>query len=99
MHMTPDDMYQAIMARWYADGAEVSLRRISEQMADLLAALEQSVQLLDNIDGRSLANGVILSYTQDLPGFRAAIANARYLKEGRKRQCRRHGKHISTNAN
>ena len=77
MHDTATAIHARMMARYYADGAEASLRRISEQMADLLAACEQAVQLLDNIDGRSLANGVILSYTQDLPGFRAAIAKAR----------------------
>ena len=43
MHSSPDDMYQAIMARYYADGAEVSLRRISEQMAELRASTELAV--------------------------------------------------------
>ena len=56
MHTTPDDIYQAIMARWYADGAEVSLRRISEQMAELRTALTGLVAQLPqpNLDDPDL---------------------------------------------
>lgn len=54
---------------------------------ELLAALEQAVQLLDNIDGRALANGCLLSYTQDLPGFRAILAKARGINTSNCAKC------------
>mgnify|MGYP001590490559 CR=1 FL=1 len=76
MHTTPDDIYQAIMARYYTDGAEVSLYRISEQMAALLTACEAWDQGF--VDGEEFDADQLLAWVnRNRAMARAAIDKAR----------------------
>lgn len=69
-----------LILAWVGDEPDDTDRANAALMAaapDLLDALESAMQFLENIEGRTLRNGIILSYMRDLPQMRAALAKAR----------------------